>query len=272
LDREKDGSMSMNRAIIPDVSVWNGEVDFVKMKAAGASGVLIRASWLYEDTRFREHREQAKAAGLPYGFYHYLDWRGLVPAQVDLFIKLLGNDPGQIPPVLDLEMDPTPYNMQSAVSLTTGEVQDMLPVTRPLIGKKRSYRNTSRYMLAPNEVQAKAWCWLTAVQKAIRTPSIYTGYFYWRQWMTPDAGWKPFPLHLAWYAAEAAIKTPAPWDQWTKWQFTGNGNGPQWGSAGLSMDLSYFNGTADDFTAWIGAPAPAYRVCPMCNGTGKVLA
>lgn len=56
-----------------DVSVWQGEVDFSAVSRDGIEVVYIRAGYgEQEDSFFRTHYEQAHAAGLHIGFYHYL--------------------------------------------------------------------------------------------------------------------------------------------------------------------------------------------------------
>lgn len=62
-----------------DVSQWQGEIDWAKVKAAGVEFALIRAGLrgyapegrLAEDTRFRENAEGAIAAGIPVGVYFF---------------------------------------------------------------------------------------------------------------------------------------------------------------------------------------------------------
>lgn len=56
-----------------DVSVWQGEIDFSAAAQSGIQVVYIRAGYgEQEDTAFRTHYTQARAAGLHIGFYHYL--------------------------------------------------------------------------------------------------------------------------------------------------------------------------------------------------------
>jgi hypothetical protein len=74
--------------------------------------------------------------------------------------------------------------------------------------------------------------------------------------MTSDPGWAKYPFWLAWYANESVIKVPKPWTKWTFWQYSGNGNGPQYGSQGLSLDMDYFNGTLDDLKKFAGISTP----------------
>lgn len=61
-----------------DVSVWNGYVDWKKVKAAGKSFAFIRSGYgntiAYPrqiDNRFAENVKNARAAGVDFGIYHY---------------------------------------------------------------------------------------------------------------------------------------------------------------------------------------------------------
>lgn len=62
-----------------DVSIWNGTVDYSKVKQAGYSFVMIRDGYgdtlSYPnqiDSRFEENYKNAKSAGLSVGTYHYM--------------------------------------------------------------------------------------------------------------------------------------------------------------------------------------------------------
>lgn len=203
-----------------DVSFWNGAVDFNKMKSAGASFCYAKASQLSADARFAEYWPAMKTAGLLRGAYHYLDWRVSELTQAKLFVDTMGGDWGELPPVCDFES------------------QTAAP--------------------EPAVANGKLWNFLQYVeQKTGHIPMIYTGYYYWLQYGTPNVGWAKYPLWLAWYAAENIVKVPLPWTKWTFWQYTGNGDGAKYGSTGLSMDMDWFNGSLAELQAFAGAPIPA---------------
>ena len=63
---------------IIDVSTWQGEIDWNKVKADGVQGVILRACYGWDwvgdkqvDQRFYEYVNGAKSVGLPIGAYHY---------------------------------------------------------------------------------------------------------------------------------------------------------------------------------------------------------
>lgn len=58
-----------------DVSVWQGDIDFAKVKANGIDFVIIRAGYgkltSQKDKYFEQNYSRAKAAGLHVGAYWY---------------------------------------------------------------------------------------------------------------------------------------------------------------------------------------------------------
>ena len=217
----------MDRTFGVDVSLWNGNVNFVKMAAAGANFVFCKASQQITDIRFVENWKGARDAGLLRGAYHYLDWRKSEMVQAQLFVSLLKSDPGELPPVLDLEMNPAPYGLTAAL------------------------------------VSGKAWNFMTFVERELgRTPMLYSGYPYWNSWGSNNISWTHFPFWLAWYEPEWYIRfrgkgtgAPLPWKNWAFWQYKVGGNGPYYGSSGLNIDMNVFNGSLADLKKFaVGTP------------------
>ena len=60
-----------------DVSSWQGNIDFSRVKQAGIDIVYIRVSegTGFVDPYFKQNYENAKANGLKVGFYHYVTAR-----------------------------------------------------------------------------------------------------------------------------------------------------------------------------------------------------
>ena len=59
-----------------DLSKWNGDVNFTKVKQSGVEGVIIRTGYgqnypTQKDYRFEEYYRKAKEANLYVGAYHY---------------------------------------------------------------------------------------------------------------------------------------------------------------------------------------------------------
>ena len=61
-----------------DISEFQGEIDFEEVRRSGIEAVYIRVgAGEYTDEYFAENYEQAKAAGLKIGFYHYVTARSV---------------------------------------------------------------------------------------------------------------------------------------------------------------------------------------------------
>ena len=96
--------MSRLRALGVDISFWQGSPDFEKMKKAGATFVYIKASQnVWADKSFQTNWEGAKAAGLLRGAYHFYRTSAPAKAQAEHFIRHVTLEPGDLPPVLDVE-------------------------------------------------------------------------------------------------------------------------------------------------------------------------
>lgn len=72
-----------------DISEWQSDIDFKKVRRQGYSYVIIRTGfgWEYEDVHFKEHIEGAKKAGLQVGVYHYS--HATTPYQAELEANLV---------------------------------------------------------------------------------------------------------------------------------------------------------------------------------------
>ena len=91
-----------------DVSSWQGEIDFQKVKDAGIEVVYIRAGVGESavDSHFRQNYESAKAAGLKVGFYHYVTAEDTYMAQkeAEFFASLIGGTAPDCRPAMDFEV------------------------------------------------------------------------------------------------------------------------------------------------------------------------
>lgn len=90
-----------------DVSAWQGEINFTRVKDAGIEAVYIRAGEgaNITDRYFERNYENAKAAGLKYGFYHYVTARTVSEAeeQADFFAALIRSKPYDLKAAMDFE-------------------------------------------------------------------------------------------------------------------------------------------------------------------------
>lgn len=78
-----------------DVSEWQGDIDFRRVKESGIEIVYIRAGqgFRYEDAKFEQNYEGAKSNGLKVGVYHYMTARNEEQAglQAQFFASLISN-------------------------------------------------------------------------------------------------------------------------------------------------------------------------------------
>ena len=114
-----------------DVSRHQGEIDWAGVASEGWRFAYLKASeggdW--RDPRFEANRQGARAAGLPWGAYHFYTFCRPVEDQVAWFLEVLGEDPGDLPPVLDVEMGgncatrPPPAELAEGVARWTEAVE-----------------------------------------------------------------------------------------------------------------------------------------------------
>lgn len=186
-----------------DVSYYQGNVDWVKVKAAGQSFAFARVSdgIDYPDTKFAQNWPAMKQAGVVRGLYQFFRPAKDVTAQVNLLATKLdaagGLQPGDLPPVLDLESD------------------GGLPAAT---------------------VVARAKAWLDQVeQKYGIKPIIYTAAFMSNVIGTNFSG---YTLWVANYKTTCPTM-PSGWTDWEFWQDSDTGKVD--GVTG-AVDTNFFNG------------------------------
>ena len=167
------------------------------------------------------------------GAYHYASSNVPWKAQVDLFLSLAAGKYDFL--ALDFEKD---YNVDSS----------------SFIGGVASA--------------------LSTIQLASRKPVVlYVNPDTWNTWLLPvHSDLLQFDIWLAQYFTNRRDTDPlVPVTMtrgWKFWQWNDVGDGATYGTGGKHVDLDDFNGTVDDLHLW--AHATVYKVCPMCNGTGKI--
>lgn len=218
--------MTATKILGMDTSHWNDNnstaerVNFQKAYNAGARFVFQKVSqgvWVDEDILF--NWKTAKAAGLLRGGYHFLTWDKDPKLQAQYFWSILQSDPPELPPVLDFEWWGTNI---------PGNALDLL----------RSY-------VVEIERLSK------------RTPIIYTGAYFWKDFGSTNISWIKYPLWLAWYTENFTnVQTPLPWAYPTFWQFTSHGDGLLFGCESLNVDLDYYLGNMEGLLAMAGNFTP----------------
>ena len=107
------------------IDVWRGtgDIDFNKVKAAGITGVIIKAGvtgWgaahsMEKDARFETNYAKAKAAGLNVGAYYYSGamTEDFAVKEANYFLSLLKGKQFDLPVYMDVEETHSPTNMPS---------------------------------------------------------------------------------------------------------------------------------------------------------------
>lgn len=88
-----------------DISRYQGEVDFARLRAAGMHFVFIKATEGadYVDPSFADNWRRARDAGMPRAAYHFMFWCRTAAEQARWFEQNVPNDPDALPPILDVE-------------------------------------------------------------------------------------------------------------------------------------------------------------------------
>jgi GH25 family lysozyme M1 (1,4-beta-N-acetylmuramidase) len=217
-----------------DISFWQGDINW-PMLAKEVDGVCIKAcegSWV--DTRFQEYRKAARKVGLRVQYYaFYRPWI-MGAKQAQLYWDLIKNDPGDLPPVLDLEAGVPEANPATVSSSMQKMAMDMTTLSG-----KVPWIYTAKWFVD----RLLTGCWLP-------------------KWKEQRVGWmRNYPLFMAMYPwekrkdfvqnfltykalAENPTSKPAPcfpWTSLTAWQWTGHGR--VGGTRGdVDMDLYYIGG------------------------------
>ena len=169
-----------------DISYYDDSVDWPTAHAAGIDFAFIRVTdgTQYKDPKFAAYWQGAKAAGVLRGAYQFFRPAEDPIAQADLLLSLAPYEPGDLPPVLDVEVNGG--------------------LTQP-------------------QVAAAVHAWVDHVTTAIgRVPIVYAGLYSWPD-LTGSADLTSSPLWIAQYTTAACPNIPAPWTKWMFWQHSDTG-------------------------------------------------
>ncbi len=168
-----------------DVSDYQPNVDWKAVAASGISFAFIKATEgrTFVAELFPSYWEQVKANGLLRGAYHFFRPASDVQGQIDNFLKTVSLEPGDLPPVLDLE--------------TTDQVDSQTLCDR-------------------------AQFWLEQVEQETGfRPIVYTYPGFWQSFKTDQLS--DYPLWIAHYTTAEQPIVPGGWKTWLFWQYTDRG-------------------------------------------------
>lgn len=221
-----------------DISFWQTKVDQNKnpieypnpsiMKESDSKFVIIRSGQgAWKDRDFYSNWKNFRGI-LPRGSYWFYDSRYKPKVQAKIYSDTLSGDLGELPLWCDFE---------DRYGGSWGRWQDWYDFMEHL------------KELVPN-----------------KSLGVYTGYYYWKEFTQgkgiPTSSLNYFKQYPLWIAAynNSAPSVPKPWDKWTLWQFTDNGDGTLYGVHSKNIDLNYFNGTEEDFNKTFGIVYNRYTV------------
>ncbi|RWA74767.1 GH25 family lysozyme [Mesorhizobium sp.] len=198
-----------------DVSRWQGNINWQKLRAQGANFAYIKATdgGDHLDPMFMRNWRNADAAGLKRGAYHFFYWCRTAGEQADWFIRNVPKVDGALPPVIDVEWN----------------------------GDSSCRRRPSR-----EKVLEKMQVFMDKLERHYgQRPIIYTSPDFYR-----DNLRGAFPDYPFWLRAVAAHPSKVyPGRKWLFWQYSGSGL-----SHGVSgrVDLNVFHGDERQWRNWLG--------------------
>lgn len=209
-----------HRAQGTDVSDAQGDVPWRALHEGGVEFVYIRASegHTIRDKHFTNNWAMARACGVPRGSYHVFEPTQDVDEQVAHFLGILGDDHGELPAVLDIEITP---EMVAA----------------------RNQRTKKKDVFPPRAAYTKAvLTWLTKVEAATgKRPIVYIQPWYWHSFLGKSAD---LIEHRLWAAGSA----PRAHDGWP-WTFWQHGQPAHWDARVWDRDV--FQGSPAELDALI---------------------
>lgn len=157
-----------------DVSHYQGTVDWPTVAANGISFAFAKASdgITYVDPQWTNNVTNATAAGVPIGGYHFYEPNDDPISQADHFLSVLGDDPGQLPPVVDLEKSPASGSEDSYLNDVISFLQAVQSQSncQPIVYASRSFWTEylasglsdyplwlAEYATTPNPPDGKTW-------------------------------------------------------------------------------------------------------------------
>jgi lysozyme len=170
-----------------DVSHFQQEIDWLQVRRANIAFAFIKATegTSVFDGYFNQNWRNAKLAQVLRGAYHFFRPQLDPETQARFFLGKLAGDPGDLPPVLDIEV----------LTNTASE--------RVIAGARR---------------------WLEIVKTRLGcNPIVYTGSAFWRNTLKNSPELSTYPLWVAHYTSGPNPLIPSAWPQWTFWQFSQQG-------------------------------------------------
>jgi GH25 family lysozyme M1 (1,4-beta-N-acetylmuramidase) len=179
-----------------DVSHWQGTIDWTKVRAAGKSFAIAKATEGvgFKDDHYDRNKAGAMGQGMMFGAYHFArPGLNTAIAEADYFVDNAAIEHGMLIPTLDLERDGG---------------------------------------LTPSALSAWVKAWLGRVYERLGVrPMIYTSPSFWRTYMSDTRWFADNGYAILWVANWGVTSPSVPatnWGgrSWTFWQYTSDGTVP----------------------------------------------
>jgi lysozyme len=199
-----------------DISRWQGDIDWVRLRTQGANFAYIKATdgGDHLDPLFKKNWRKAKEAGVRRGAYHFFYWCRTAGEQADWFIRNVPRDANALPPVIDVE-----WNGESACKqrISRERVLDKIKVFADKLERYYGKR-----------------------------PIIYTAPDFYRDNLQGELLEYPF-----WLRSVAAHPSDLyPGRKWLFWQYSGSGLTD---AVRGKIDLNVFHGNGDEWHSWLAS-------------------
>lgn len=197
-----------------DVSRWQNEIDWQKVKGAGTRFAFIKATegGDFIDSNFRDNWDGAKKSGIARSAYHFVYWCRPAKDQLNWFIRNVPKDPDALPPTIDVEWNHLSRCPKTSPALARAKMRELLVGLHAHYGKK---------------------------------PVIYTDINFHEDVLEGTAEFDDYPFWIRSTAARPEERYEK--RQWEFWQFTTTGRVP--GISG-DVDRNAFFGSEKDFSGW----------------------
>ena len=189
-----------------DVSHWDGNISWVRLKQSGVQFAYIKATEgsEYVDPNFTRNWIGASDAGVIRGAYHFFAPNDDPILQAEHFLRTVSNNGNDLVPVLDIEV---------------------------------------AERLDPAKLRTNILLWLQTVEKKLGVkPIIYTDNGFWEAHVRGN--FASYDLWIADWQAKTSPILPAGWSDWVFWQYSVKGRVD--GIDDPSVDLDYFKGTRSE--------------------------
>lgn len=225
-DEHSARALLTGRPFGPDVSHYQGSVNWAKVQSAGAGFAIAKATegTKFIDANFTNNWKGIKSAGIKVrGAYHYGRPSSSATTQASHFVNTVGTLSAGDFLALDIETS----DSQSASSVAS-------------------------------------WCktFVSHVMSLTGLPKtrvfIYTGAWFWNPQAGGSSSVGDHPLWVSGYTSSPPM--PSGWADWTMWQYTSKESA--FGISG-GVDASYYQGTQSELEALVGlGPSPTPTPTP----------